>query len=154
MPLLPGANNGRQVVEVSADKLREIGVSGSAFSIHEGDQIKFDDVDTPLVVSQPIRKGSDTLAYYVACERNGNPSWVGIGVFTRRNVEGQPVGKFQEKALREPSFADIYKNLLKGKTITSVGTLTYQAAHFDAAGVRDEEKTDTRTCPNIEYVNA
>lgn len=154
MPLLPGQNNGREVNEVSTADLKSIGVSGSAFSLHVGDKIAFD-AGTPLVVSQAVRANDpkSPLAYYVACERNGNPSWLGISVFTRRDATGQPVGEFQKTALREPSFEAIYNNLLAGKTITASKMKTYQATEWDAAGNR-LDTTVERQAPVIEYVNA
>ena len=89
MPILPGANQeGRAPQPVSVEKLNTVGVSNTAFSLHEGDVIKFPE-GTPLVVSQKIRNSADSpVAYYVAVERNGKPSWLGIGILTRRDAEG------------------------------------------------------------------
>lgn len=152
MPLLPGQNNGRSVETVDANALKSIGVSGSAFAMHVGDKISFEATDEPLVISQKVRANDpqSPLAYYVACERNDKPSWIGISVFTRRDADGQPVGEFQKTALREPSFAAVYANLLAGKTITADTTSTYKASEFDTAGNR-LNTTVERTIPVIKY---
>jgi len=150
MPLLPGQNNGREIQTVTAEQLKEIGVSGSAFAMHVGDKLEFDSTNTPLVVSQPVRKDSQNLAYYVACKRNGNNSWIPVSTFTRRDANGQPIGEFQKQALNEPSFAEVYAKMLSGKTITAETTTQYQAPKFDTAGNRLEE-TVTRIAPVLKY---
>jgi len=153
MPLLPGQNNGRDVTTVSADALKSIGISGSAFAMHVGDTIAFEETNEPLVISQAVRANDpqSPVAYYVACERNGKPSWIGISNFTRRDAVGQPIGEFQKNALKEASFAAIYDNLLSGKSITASETVTYKAADWDTAGNRLETTHDV-TAPVIKYV--
>lgn len=153
MPLLPGQNSGRAVSEVPSDALKTIGISGSAFAMHVGDKIAFEETDSPLVISQPVRANDpdSPLAYYVACERNGKPSWLGISNFTRRDAEGQPIGEFQKNALREASFAAIYDNMLSGKAITATETVVYKAADWDTAGNRLNTTHDI-TAPVIKYV--
>lgn len=149
MPYLPGQRDGRPVVQVSAEQLNEVGANGSAFSFHVGDVVKFEETDTPLVVSQPVTKDSTRLQYLVACEKNGRKSWMGIGIFTRRDATGAPVGDFQEKALKEPSFKEVYAALLSGKTLTCKSLVDKQFAVF-----KDGERTDelqTRKVPVIEY---
>ena len=139
MPLLPGSNmEGRQPEQVSQDDLKTVGISGSAFAIHTGDVIKFPE-GQPLVVKQKIRNEENSpIAYYVGVERNGKASWLGIGNLTRRDVDGKPLGKFQEKMLRYPSFAAMYEDLA-GKTIKG-GTLREQFFAVFDNGKRTNEK--------------
>lgn len=146
MPLLPGQNAGRAVTRVESDKLAEVGVNGSAFAIHKDDHIVFPDQE-PLVVSQPISNDVNAnKAYYVGVERNGKPSWLGIGILTRRDSNGQPIGKFQEKMCEKASFKDIYDSL-KGKTLVGGELKSYTSAVFEN-GVRTD-KTRERLSPEI-----
>lgn len=150
MPLLPGQNAGRTVNTVSVDKLAEIGVNGSAFAIHKDDVITFPNND-PLVVSQKISADENAnLAYYVGVERNKKPSWLGIGILTRRDASGKPIGAFQEEMCQKASFKDIYESL-KGKTIKGGELKSYTSAVFEN-GVRTD-KTRERVSPEILYVN-
>lgn len=148
MPLLPGQNQGRTVTPVAADKLNEVGVNGSAFSIHKGDKITFPN-EEPLVVSQKISNDANAnSAYYVGVERNGTKSWLSVGILTRRDSDGKPLGKFQEEMLAKPSFKEIYDSL-KGKTIVGGELKTHTFAVFDN-GVRTD-KTRERQIPEINY---
>ena len=91
MPILPGANQeGRAPQPVSVEKLNTVGVSNTAFALHEGDVIKFPE-GTPLVVSQKIRNSADSpVAYYVAVERNGNNAVCSRVVRNRKSISHQP----------------------------------------------------------------
>ena len=150
MPLLPGAAQGRTPVQVDSAKLNEIGVNGSAFTIHKGDVIEFPD-DAPLVVSQKINDSANSpVAYYVAVKRNGENSWLGIGILTRRDANGKPLGKFQDEMLSKPSFKEIYDSL-RGKKIKGGDLKDHEFAVFEN-GQRVEGKTRTRQIPEIEYV--
>ena len=149
MPILPGANQeGRAPQLVSVEKLNTVGVSNTAFALHEGDVIKFPE-GNPLVVAQKIRNSTDSpVAYYVAVERNGKPSWLGIGILTRRDANGQPLGKFQAKMINKPSFKEIYEELA-GKTIKGGSSVAHKFAVFAQDGTRTEE-TRERMIPTIE----
>lgn len=150
MPLLPGATSGRTVATVDASKLNEIGVNGGAFAIHSGDTIKFYD-DEPLVVCQPINTSADSpKAYYVAVERNGEKSWLGIGILTRRDGHAVPLGKFQEEMLTKPSFKEVY-GALRGKTIKGGALKQHEFSVFEN-GKRVEGKYNVRSVPEIEKV--
>lgn len=152
MPLLPGQNDGREVKTVNPENLNGIGIQGGAFALHVNDVIEFEDTDKPLVVSQPVRKTPNSpVAYYVGCTRNGKPSWLGIGIFTRRDAEGKAIGEFQSQALNCPSFKEVYATMLAGKKITAKETATYKAAKFDDAGNRVEGETISRNAPVIVY---
>ena len=150
MPLLPGQNAGRPVAKITSDKLAEVGVNGSAFAIHKDDVIKFPEGE-PLVVSQPISADANAnKAYYVGVERNGKNSWLGIGILTRRDVNGTPIGAFQEEMCQKASFKDIY-DTLAGKSIKGGELKTHSFAVFEN-GVRTD-KTRERSYPEISYVN-
>lgn len=152
MPLLPGQTSGREVKTVNPEDLKGIGIQGGAFALHVNDVVEFENTDKPLVISQPVRNTPNSpLAYYVACTRNGKPSWLGIGIFTRRDANGKAIGEFQANALNYPSFQEVYNSMLAGKKITAKETATYQAAKFDTAGNRVEGETVSRTTPVIVY---
>lgn len=150
MPLLPGATSGRTPQVVESEKLNTIGINGSAFTIRKGDVIKFFD-DEPLVVSQKVNTSENSpLAYYVAVERNGENSWLGIGILTRRDINGKPLGSFQEEMLSKPSFKEIY-NSLRGKTIKGGNYVPHDFAVF-RDGQRVEGEKITREIAEINYV--
>lgn len=150
MPLLPGQNQGRVVNEVPAEDLAGIGVSRNAFGMNKGDVITFDNDEKPLVVSQKIRDDANSpLAYYVAVTRNGKPSWLSTSVFNRRDHEGKPVTKFQEKMLELGAFNEWYA-YLKGKTLVGGKVVTYQSAVFD--GDVRTDKLRTQRIPEIEIL--
>ena len=152
MPILPGQTSGREVKTVNPEDLKSIGIQSGAFAMHINDVVEFENTDKPLVISQPVRNTPNSpLAYYVACTRNGKPSWLGIGILTRRDVEGKPIGEFQANALNYPSFLDLYSSMLSGKKITAKDTVTYRAVKYDAAGNRVEGETIFRTAPVIVY---
>ena len=151
-PPLPGATTGRPMTEVtSAEDLKAVGVSGTAFAIHQGDKISFEATETPTVVKQPVRANdaSSPVAYYVGCIRNDKPSWVGIGIFTRRDTDNQPIGELQAKAVNEPDFLSVYANLLAGKTITCDKLIEVKTPVFENNARTD--KTQVRMMPNIIY---
>ena len=152
MPILPGANQeGRAPKQVPADSLNTVGVSNTAFALYEGDVIKFPE-GSPLVVAQKIRNSADSpIAYYVAVERNGKPSWLGIGILTRRDANGQPLGKFQAKMINKPSFKEIYEELA-GKTIKGGSSVAHKFSVFSQDGTRTDE-TRERLIPTIECVD-
>lgn len=151
MPLLPGATTGRPMTAVTdANDLKAVGVSNTAFGVHVGDKISFD-AGEPLVVKQPIRSEANApIAYYVGCNRNGKDSWVGIGIFTRRDAKNQPIGEIQAKAVNMPNFLEVYSELLAGKTITCDKLIEVETPVFKD-GVRTSE-TQKRMMPNILYV--
>ena len=148
MPMLPGAAQGRAPKPVDAAKLNEVGVNGAAFSIHKGDTIEFPNED-PLVVEQKISNDANSAtAYYVAVNRNGKPSWLGIGILTRRDADGKPLGKFQEDMLTYPSFKEIYE-ALRGKKIKGGELKNHDFAVFENGQRTDKRRT--RQIPEIEY---
>jgi hypothetical protein len=136
MPLLPGQNAGREVNPVDVNKLNEIGIQVGAFALHKDDVIKFPE-GQPLVVSQKVRNEANSpLAYYVGVERNGKPSWLGIGILTRRDHTGTPIGDFQKKMCEKASFKEIYEELA-GKAIKGGELKEVKMAVF-----RDGQRTD------------
>lgn len=150
MPLLPGQFNGREVSQVAASDLASVGANMGAFTMHLNDVIAFDATDAPLVVKQPINDKDDSpMQYFVACTRNGNPSWLTVGILSRRDADGKAIGEFQEKALLEPSFKEIYAHLLSGKTITCKSMVDKEFSVFKD-GVRTDAR-QTRKVPVIEY---
>ena len=149
MPLLPGQQS-RPVNAVDADNLKAIGVQGGAFALHEGDVIKFPD-GNPLVVSQKIREAADSpLAYYVAVERNGKPSWLSISTLTRRDGHNEPLDDVRKELSYLPSFAEVY-NAIRGKSIKCTKMKTVDLAVFEN-GQRVDGKFQQRSMGIIEYV--
>lgn len=148
MPLLPGQQN-RPVAQVAADNLKSIGVSGGAFALHVGDIIKFPD-EEPLVVSQKIRETEDSpVAYYVAVERNGKPSWLSVSTLTRRDGHNEPIDAIRKELSYLPSFAEVY-NSLRGKSIKCTEMKTVDLAVFEN-GQRVDGKFQQRPMGVVEY---
>lgn len=145
MPMLPGADK-REMKKVDQIELKNVGVTSNAFALHEGDQITFNS-EEPVVVSQQIRKDSDAVAYYVACTRNGENSWLGVGNLTRRDINGKYLCATREKLGRYPNFASMYKDALQGHTLTAGTAVEKTFAVFENNQVI-EGKTRTRfECP-------
>lgn len=148
MPLLPGQQQ-RPISEVSAGNLKTIGVQGGAFALHQGDVIKFPD-EEPLVVSQKIRdEANSPLAYYVAVDRNGKPSWLAIGALTRRDAHNEPLDEVRKELSYLPSFAEVY-NTLRGKSIKCTKMKTVDFAVFEN-GQRVDGKFQQRSVGIVEY---
>lgn len=139
LPILAGSKE-RPMTPVNVEDLKTVGVSNNAFALHTGDTITFPDQD-PLVVSQKIRNTEDSpLAYYVGVEKNGKPSLLSVGYFTRRDVNGNPIGEFQAKNLDCANFLEMY-NLWRGKTIKGGETKSFDMAKFSPSGERLEGET-------------
>lgn len=152
LPMIPGQNT-RPVTQISADQLKEVGVNNSLYAIRKGDKLVFDATDAPVVVAQAVRENdaNSPKAYYVGCTRNNKPSWVGIGIFTRRDAHAQPLGEIQSKALGYANFADVYTNLLSGKTIVCDDIVEKEMAAFDrTTGQRLAENRKTMV-PHLKY---
>lgn len=151
-PVLPNAEN-RPVRQITADEIPNVGANSGAFSIHKGDILEFKE-ETPMMCAQEVSDtpspttGKKPEAYYVACLRKragqaeGKPSWVGIGIFTRRDIDGKPVGEFQERASVYANFQDLYDAELKGKTLTCTGMIKKKFPRFqDGKRLKNEDGT-------------
>lgn len=152
LPVIPGQNT-RPVTAVSAEQLKEVGQNNGIFAIRKDDKLTFDATDSPVVYSQPVRENdaNSPKAYYVGCTRNGKPSWVGIGIFTRRDAHGQPLGKIQEDALRNANFAEVYKNVLSGKTIVCDSLVEKEMAAFDRTTGQRLAENRKSMVPHLKY---
>ncbi len=139
-PILAGSNE-RPVTTIAADKLKEVGANNGAFALHTDDVVEFFD-DEPMVISQKIRNTANSpVAYYVGVKRNGKPSWLPVGWFTRRDAKGDPIGKFQEINMKCPNFGEVYA-IWRGKTIKGGPMKVHQMAKFDQqTGQRIEGET-------------
>ena len=128
-PILAGSKE-RPATPIAAEQLKVGGANNGAFALHEGDVIEFFN-EEPMVVSQKIRNTANSpVAYYVGVKRNGMNSWLPVGWFTRRNVKGEPIGKFQEMNLKCANFGEVYE-LWRGKTIKGGPMKVHQMPKFD-----------------------
>jgi hypothetical protein len=152
MPLLPGQKVGENFNTVEVDKLAEVGQNRGAFSLHEGDKIEFPNQDpiVAMTLVRPAMGDASPKAYYVAVTRNGQNSWLPIGVLTRRDATNRPLGKIQEELLAYPSFKEVYEHL-KGKTLVAGKSVTHKFAHFDGNGNRVDGEFDERAIPELQY---
>ena len=133
---------------VDAEALKTLGVNGGAFTLHKGDVIEFEG-EAPQVFSQPVNTSDNSpLAYYVACTRNGKPSLLSIGILTRIDAKGQPLGEFQAKMREKANFAEVYE-ALKHKKIKGGELKSHEFAVFEN-GVRTD-RVQTRMIPEIEW---
>lgn len=148
MPKLPGQNRGLEPQEVKVEDLSNIGINGGAFGIREGEIIEFP--NEIHVVGQKISADKDAnTAYYVGVLRDGKESYLSLGLLTRRDADGKPLGKFQQDMLAYPSAKEILESL-KGKKIKGGSPVTHKFAVF-VNGVRQNE-TRERAIPEINYV--
>ena len=137
---MPVLANSQAVSDVTV--LQSIGANTSVFGLHLNDEITFDvnDAETgfPVVKSREVRPGSSAKAYYVACTRNGQPSWVSTGALVRRDFSGKYISPVGEELASQPSFLDMFKSKLADKTIVVTKVIEAEMAAFDQAGNRLE----------------
>ena len=104
-PLLPGINQIGRKPEIVLD-YNNIPLSAvlrnSAFTIHQGDMIRIP--EHCLVIRQKVKNEDlSPYCYYLAVERNGKPSWLGLGVLLTRDYKNQPIDDFRTKILQMDS---------------------------------------------------
>ena len=148
LPALPRENQRATVLVTDEATLNQIGVSAGQFSMHLNDEILFNlyqDNGNPIVKSQKLDNGQ---ANYIACTRNGKPSWISAGSLARLDSDMNPVddfGKGYRDLVRSKNFTTMFKEYLKDKTITA---LSEQQKTFNKFG---ESGTETRTVPVISF---
>lgn len=156
MPMLPGEAT-RQKTVINPENLKDVGVSSSAFTIHKGEIVLFEN-ENPLVVSQPVRSTPDSpIAYYVAVrkyknadDKTGKPSWISVSSLTRRDAHNNYLDDVRKDLSTYPNFAEVY-NAVKGKKIRGV-----EDKVFDFTVFKDNQptaETQQRTMTTLEYVN-
>lgn len=156
MPMLPGEAT-RQKTVITPESLKDVGVSSSAFSIHKGEVVLFEN-ENPLVVSQPVRNTPDSpLAYYVAVrkyknaeDKTGKPSWISVSSLTRRDAHNQYLDDVRKDLATYPNFAEVY-NAIKGKKIRGAKDEVFDFAVFKDG--QPTAETQQRTMTTLEYVN-
>lgn len=83
----------RNVEDLSS--LKDAGVNFEAYTIRMGETLTFPKFEDVTVIAQPVRKGSDTEIFLVACvrEKNGKktPSWFNLNSLTKRDADNNPV---------------------------------------------------------------
>lgn len=148
LPALPRENQRATVLVTDEATLNQIGVSAGQFSMHVGDEITFNlsqDNGNPIVKSQKLENGQ---ANYIACTRNGKPSWVSAGSLARLDSEMNPTddfGKGYRDLIRSKNFTTMYKEYLSGKTIVALTDQKRTFNKFNADG------TEERTIPVISF---
>ena len=85
---------------------------------------------TPYVVGIRINDKVDSpIAYYIAVKRNGENSWLDLGILTRTDADGKPLGKFQEQMLSLKTYRERL-NFLRGRTIEGGELRTHEFQVF------------------------
>lgn len=143
---------------VTPDKIKEMNINVSAYSMRPGDKVTFDIVDEkgqPVVYSRPLNPtlgDKSPIVNYLAVTRQGIQSWLSIGTLTRRDFNRQATCKVVEDCLKAASFLDMFHNLLEGNTITCTKMEKKQFQKFDAATrARLEGEYEERETPIIEW---
>lgn len=155
-PLLPGEASGKRAAEVVTDinGLNEIGKSAGQFSMHVGETISFDD-DCVNSEGRPHCKkqavGTEgNFAYYIACKRNGKPSWLSVSSLRRRDKDRNFICPWMEnfnKVFQSSDFVNTYNELLKGKSIKGEAVKPTTVYKFGS-------ETETETQNYVTIVNA
>ena len=156
MPMLPGEAT-RQKTVINPENLKDVGISSSAFTIHKGEIVLFEN-ENALVVSQPVRNTPDSpLAYYVAVrkyknadDKTGKPSWISVSSLTRRDAHNQYLDDIRKDLATYPNFAEVY-NAIKGKKIRGVEDKVFYFTVFKDG--QPTAETQQRTMTTLEYVN-
>lgn len=75
--------------------LSDKGLAFDGYTLREGDIVEFPKFEEMLVKSNPINKDSNTLVYFVACERTRRNvkiiSWFNVNSLAKRNIDNEPV---------------------------------------------------------------
>lgn len=127
------------------DKLSNEGVNFETYAIKEGDILYFPVLADMVVKQQPIRKGSTSKVYMVACirERDGrkSPSWFNLNTLMKRDINNEPVqGEFYDAGNMKARL----ELLAECGAITSFETRTIQVPEFgdDGKPVKEEVMDD------------
>lgn len=116
LPSLPNEKN--QPTRPISNAKRNSPLSGGAFRPKDGDVFVFDiydDDDTVYAVEQDIAN-SEYVSVNIACNRNGKPSWIGLGQLTLVDKDVKPTCALTEE-LRALSTVDDLLEKIKGRTI-------------------------------------
>jgi hypothetical protein len=142
------------------DKLSNEGVNFETYAIKEGDILYFPVLTDMVVKQQPIRKGSTSKVYMVACirERDGrqSPSWFNLNTLMKRDINNEPVqGEFYDAGNMKARL----ELLAEYGAITSFETRTIQVPEFGDDGkpmkeevMDDEGNVTLRTKPQNQEV--
>lgn len=83
----------RNVTDMSS--LKDAGVNFEAYTLRMGETLNFPKYEDATVIAQPVREGSKTEIFLVACmrEKNGKitPSWFNLNSLTKRDSDNNPV---------------------------------------------------------------
>lgn len=150
LPKLPQADR-RPVVRIATDQIANTGVAFNTFGIRQGDVIEFPSFESAIVVSQPIRQGSQVLQYLVGVSRNGKPDYLALGALTRTDIDRNPTCEFTKQMGELNNNAERLQ-FLAGKKITCKEMKTIKIQAFDrTTGERLEGQTRDQQTPVITY---
>ena len=120
-PALPYAEQ-NQPREISANTSARAVVGGDAFAPKLNDVFTFPYVDKDgkvIAVEQDVT-GTTNVSVTIACDRNGEKSWIRLGELTRVDKDMNPTCDFTAKVRNEcPTVEDVQKYLV-GKTLKVV----------------------------------
>ena len=149
-PLLPGINQIGRKPEIVLD-YNNIPLSAvlrnSAFTIHQGDMIRIP--EHCLVIRQKVKNEDlSPYCYYLAVERNGKPSWLGLGVLLIRDYKNQPIDDFRTKILQMDSLKAVIE-YISGKKLYGGSYIVIKKYIVDSSGMPTSELRE-RSIPTIE----
>ena len=96
-PTLFGEDKSKSVI-IEGEKLEglsEVGLNFDGYTLKKGDVLEFPKFEDMIVKSNPVRKGSETLVYYVACRRTRGKvttdSAFNLNSLSKRDINNEPV---------------------------------------------------------------
>lgn len=150
------ANGVVEAIE-NLDTLEKYGVNNFGASLLVGDTVEFYPEYTPAMIKLvEITAGSDTRDIRIAVEKNGEPAWVSLGFFNRRDADGKPVHAVAEKLHLMRNNLERLK-ALAGTKITSEEAKEYKRTKFvDGQPVVNPEtkknEYDMKLTPDLKFV--
>lgn len=117
-PALPYAEQ-NQPREISANTSARAVVGGGAFAPKLNDVFTFPylDKDGKVIAVEQDVTGSTNVSVTIACDRNGEKSWIRLGELTRVDKDMNPTCDFTAKVRNEcPTVEDVQRYLV-GKTL-------------------------------------
>lgn len=143
----------REPKPLSVDALHTTGETFISYGINVGDVIEFPDSPSDIEArEQPIRPGSTSMQRILLVERNGQPSWLSLGVLNRTDYNRQPTCAFCAEMVELPNDYARIEHLF-GKKITCKSTVDKPFQKFDRqTGARIDGQFENRPTPVIEYV--
>ena len=143
----------REPKPLSVDALHTTGETFISYGINVGDVIEFPDGPEDIEArEQPVIAGGTAMQRILLVSRNGEPSWLSLGVLNRTDFNRKPTCDFCAEMVELPNDYARIEHLF-GKKITCKSMVKKPFQKFDRqTRTRLEGQSEERDTPIIEYV--